>query len=354
MSPDQRIRNIADCAMAVSHYGLALVYGEDESFSKSLETLLPLYTHSNTMNSIPPTIMHVRISDEAQIRELFRQFIPILSKTKGEKVISLNIPLDVPDEKYHNIHPDDEKERETKIATTMTDIFRLIYQYRVGCWDIKVIPQTKVGKQPFIDIENGSAHILFLALYRECTDICIHTPNQCERFDQSCYISCMTITTKQYVLSERSLRNTGWTDRFVDNKLLNSVVYGIYNVTTDELLYIGSTCHMTIREKQHRSALRKGQKSRVYDYLRTNNITWALRTIEVYPCVHVGHLLFREYELIEECRPWYNEIRLRLRKCSSGCGRILKFGSTCRVCETIQTQKTHNSRFRKVQIVPYL
>ena len=119
--------------------------------------------------------------------------------------------------------------------------------------------------------------------------------------------------------------------------LRNAVIYGIYDTTKQELLYIGSTMDFDRRKKDHERNLKRANVStRLYDYIRNMSIDWYMAIIEKYPCPTNGHLLFREYQLIEERRPWYNGDRIEIIHCR--CGRFVKGNSKCRLCELVDWQ----------------
>lgn len=101
------------------------------------------------------------------------------------------------------------------------------------------------------------------------------------------------------------------------NKYLNGIIYGIYDVKNDELLYIGSTANMKQRIVGHLNGS-KNKSSRLYTYIRDEKIDWEMKTIEEYPSPSKGYLEQREYEFIEKKRPRCNVLRRSIATSDSG------------------------------------
>lgn len=124
-----------------------------------------------------------------------------------------------------------------------------------------------------------------------------------------------------------------------------SLIYGIYHRQSNELLYVGSTIDAVARTRAHTSAIRTGTRTRLYDYIRAENVRWDLRIIEAFPCDFLGQLLAREYQTIETLRPWYNVKRYAIYLCTANCGRPLLTRGLCDVCNTFTRQLADHRQY---------
>jgi predicted GIY-YIG superfamily endonuclease len=126
----------------------------------------------------------------------------------------------------------------------------------------------------------------------------------------------------------------------------DSVIYGIYNEDTSELLYIGSSINFQKRVAQHTRQCKQpnAQSQFVHRYIFNNNIQFVIRLIEKCFCKTKEELEDRECQIIQELKPWYNIKREKpLRTICVTCNRIFQLGQQCRICETVKEQTSKQS-----------
>jgi len=71
-------------------------------------------------------------------------------------------------------------------------------------------------------------------------------------------------------------------------------IYELYDVNTQEMLYIGSTTFtLSDRLNKHRAKCKR-TNSPIYNYIKDNNIEYKIRLIEEYPCDNKNQLTLRE------------------------------------------------------------
>lgn len=91
-----------------------------------------------------------------------------------------------------------------------------------------------------------------------------------------------------------------------DNKYSRGKIYRLVN-TTDNEVYVGSTCNTLNRRLYNHRNKAKHRTSKVYAHL--SNIGWdkvQIELLEEYPCNNVQELLAKEREYIEQLKPTLN------------------------------------------------